>query len=111
MKTRLIIAAACAALVSLPALADGNPAAGKVKSQACQACHGVDGNSTNSQFPRLAGQHQSYLVKALMDYRSGARKNAIMNGMAKPLTDQDIEDVTAYFSSQKGLTVRPGGHE
>jgi len=107
MKTRLIIAAACAAIVSLPAFADGNPAAGKVKSQVCQSCHGVDGNSTNSMFPRLAGQHQSYLVKALMDYRSGARKNPIMNGFAANLTDQDIEDVTAYFSSQTGLTVHP----
>lgn len=107
MKMHWMWAAACLAAFSLPALADGNAAAGKVKSQMCQSCHGVDGNSTSPQFPRLAGQHQSYLEKALDDYRSGARKNAIMNGMAAGLKDADIRDITAYFSSQTGLTVHP----
>ncbi|MHB1515002.1 MAG: c-type cytochrome [Acidiferrobacteraceae bacterium] len=110
MKTRLIIAAACMMLASLPAFADGNAAAGKVKSQMCQACHGPTGNSTNPAFPRLAGQHKSYLIKALMDYRSGARKNPIMNSFAAHLTNRDIEDIAAYFSSQKGLTVYPPKH-
>lgn len=109
MKTQLIIAAACAVL-SLPAFAGGSAAVGKVKSQMCQACHGPDGNSTNPAFPRLAGQHKSYLIKALMDYRSGARKNPIMNGFAAHLTNTDIEDIAAYFSSQKGLTVFPPKH-
>lgn len=110
MKIQVMIVAAALALVSLPAVADGNPVAGKAESQVCQSCHGVDGNSASAQFPRLAGQHRTYLVKALMDYRSGARKNAIMNGMAAQLTNQQIEDVAAYFSSQKGLTVYPPKH-
>ena len=55
-------------LMAQGAHAAGNPAAGKEKSGACVACHAVDGNSTNPQFPRLAGQHPDYLVKALMDY-------------------------------------------
>ncbi len=90
-------------LVSASAFADGNAAAGKVKSQVCQACHGVDGNSTNPEFPRLAGQYADYIVHALKQYKSGARKNAIMNGFAASLSTQDMEDIAAYFSSQKGL--------
>ena len=110
MKIQVMIMAASLALVSLPAQADGNAKAGKAESQVCQSCHGVDGNSVSSQFPRLAGQHKSYLVRALKDYRSGARKNPIMNGMAAHLKTQQIEDIAAYFSSQKGLTVYPSGH-
>lgn len=82
----------------------GDPAAGEQKSQPCQACHGQDGNSPTPNFPNLAGQHQTYLVRALMDYKSGARKNAIMAGMAAPLSDQDMKDLAAYYSSQQGLT-------
>ena len=78
----------------------GNPEAGKQKAEACAACHGKDGNSTTPTFPRLAGQHEDYLRKALQDYKSGARKNAIMNGMATPLSDKDQEDLAAYFASQ-----------
>lgn len=93
------------ALTSLSVLAAGNAAAGKEKSTVCQSCHGVDGNSTNPDFPRLAGQYPDYIVHALTDYKSGARKNAIMNGFAASLSHQDMEDLAAYFSSQKGLKV------
>jgi cytochrome c553 len=78
----------------------GNPEAGKQKAEACAACHGKDGNSTTPTFPRLASQHEDYLRKALQDYKSGARNNAIMNGMAAPLSDQDQKDLAAYFASQ-----------
>ncbi|MFP5507248.1 MAG: c-type cytochrome [Gammaproteobacteria bacterium] len=77
--------------------------AGKEKSATCVACHGADGNSTDPQYPRLAGQHASYLERALLDYRSGARKNPIMAGFAAGLSDADIADLAAYYASQSGL--------
>ncbi|HKK14343.1 MAG TPA: c-type cytochrome [Gammaproteobacteria bacterium] len=83
------------------ALAKGDAAAGKAKSTTCAACHGADGNSANPMFPKLAGQGEEYIIKQLHDFKSGARKNATMQPMAAPLSDQDIEDLAAYFSSQK----------
>lgn len=96
--------------LSLIALASGAQAAGSIeagkkKSQTCAACHGADGNSTTAEFPRLAGQHADYLVKALRDYKSGARKDPVMAGFAAPLTDQDREDLAAFFASQNGLNT------
>lgn len=87
----------------------GNVAAGKTKSATCAACHGPDGNGNIPLYPRLAGQYEDYLLKALHDYQSGARQNAVMKGMATPLSAQDIADLAAYFASQpKGLsTVTP----
>jgi len=73
--------------------------AGRQKITTCQACHGLDGLSKNPESPNLAGQVESYLVKALMDYRSGARKNESMNIVAKDLSDQDMADIAAYYSS------------
>ena len=93
----------------------GNPEAGKEKSRTCAACHGPDGNSPAPNFPRLAGQHYDYLVKTLRDYKSGARKNAIMAPMVANLNQRDLEDLAAYFSEQHGLLQRkvsylvPGG--
>lgn len=89
------------ALLSLTVFAEGDPVAGKEKSQTCAACHGVDGNSTTPMWPKLAGQHETYIVKQLIDFKSGARENAQMSPMAAPLTDQDIEDLAAYYASQE----------
>jgi cytochrome c553 len=83
------------------ALAAGDPAAGKEKSASCAACHGADGNSVNPEWPKLAGQHQGYLVKQLTYFKDGERVNETMKGMASNLTEQDREDLAAYFSSQK----------
>ena len=80
--------------------AEGSADAGKQKSTACAACHGPDGNSANGQFPNLAGQHASYIYGQLKAFKSGDRKNAIMNGQAANLSDQDMKDLAAYFSSQ-----------
>ena len=91
------------ALAPLTLNAAGNPAAGKEKSVTCQACHGTDGHSIAPNYPILAGQYESYLVQALHDYRSGKRSNIIMAGFAAGLTDQDIDDLAAWFASQKGL--------
>jgi len=85
-----------------PALAGGNPEAGKQKAgQVCAACHGADGaKPTAPENPILAGQHYDYLVRALKDYKSGKRENPIMKGFAASLSAQDIEDLAAWFSSQ-----------
>lgn len=93
--------------VASPAMAAGDAAAGKEKSAVCAGCHGEDGNSTITMNPRLAGQYADYLVRALKDYKSGDRKNAIMNGIAAGLSDEDMKDLAAYFSSQSGLTTLP----
>lgn len=84
----------------------GDAAEGQRKTQTCVACHGPDGNSTAPDFPKLAGQHYDYLVKTLKDYKSGVRKNAIMAPMVANLTTRDIEDLAAYYSSQKGLVLK-----
>ncbi len=89
-------------LAGASVFAGGDVAAGKEKSAPCAACHGADGNSTDPNFPLLAGQHADYLVKALEDYKSGARKNAIMAGFAAGLSRKDMEDLSAYFARQKG---------
>lgn len=82
------------------ALAEGDAAAGQAKSGTCVACHGVDGNSVNPEWPSLAGQHASYIVKQLKAFKGGERQNALMTPMAMPLSDQDMEDLAAYYASQ-----------
>jgi len=81
--------------------AAGDAAAGKAKSATCLACHGADGNSPNPVWPKLAGQHPSYILTQLKHFKAGTRKNDLMSPMAAPLSDQDMADLAAYFSSQK----------
>jgi cytochrome c553 len=84
----------------------GDPQAGKVKAGLCVSCHGEDGNSDNAMFPRLAGQYESYLIRSLQEYKSGARTNPMMAGFAATLSETDIKDISAYYASQKkGLTL------
>jgi cytochrome c553 len=99
---RFLVIAAALALAGT-AQAAGNAEAGKSKAaQICAACHGPEGNKpTAPENPILAGQHQDYLAKALRDYRSGKRNNAIMKGFAATLSNQDIDDLAAWFASQK----------
>ena len=80
--------------------ADGDPAAGQAKSQICAACHGLDGNSLMPQNPVLAGQVPGYIAQQLALFKSGVRKNAIMAGMTQLLSEQDMQDLDAWFSSQ-----------
>lgn len=102
MKKLVAIAVACALFGSVTAaLAAGDAAAGKAKSAVCVACHNPDGNSTNPTYPKLAGQSADYLTKQLVEFKSGARVNAIMLGMVAALTPQDMEDLSAYFASQQ----------
>lgn len=88
--------------------AKGDPEAGKTKSLTCAACHGSDGNSAIDMNPKLAGQHQGYLVKQLTEFKLASqtagkegRNSLLMNGQAATLSEQDILDVSAYFSSQE----------
>ncbi|HYU70118.1 MAG TPA: cytochrome c [Burkholderiales bacterium] len=100
MRKLLALALAC---FSAQAFAAGDAASGKQKSQPCAACHGPDGNSpAGPDFPRLAGQHYDYLLKALRDYQSGARKNPIMSAQVGSLNSQDMADLAAFYSRQKG---------
>ena len=88
-------------------IADSSFNRGKEKSVTCSACHGSDGNSTNKMYPRLAGQYKNYLIHSLKAYKSGSRQNAIMSGFAAGLSDQDIIDLSTYYSKQKGLNIIP----
>lgn len=110
VRQTLIAATGCAALVLFTANASaaGDPERGKAKSVSCQACHGPTGNGENAAFPKLAGQYQDYLLHALTAYTNGDRTNAIMQGMAAPLSEQDREDLAAWYASQKGLEVLDG---
>jgi len=93
-------------LASCSVWAQGNIEAGKAKSQTCVACHGADGNSAIAMYPKLAGQHAKYLEKQLKDLKLGmtsggkqGRYDPVMSGMAMPLSDEDIADLSAYYAS------------
>lgn len=83
-------------------LAQGDVAAGQAKSALCASCHGADGNSQLAINPKLAGQSASYMVKQLQDFKSGARPGVTMSAMVLSLSDQDMEDIAAWYSSQEG---------
>jgi len=97
--------AAAPASVAEAAVKPGDAAAGQAKAAVCGACHGMDGNSADAQYPKLAGQSEQYIVRQLTDFKSGQRQNPIMLGMATPLSVQDMHDLGAYFASQSS---RPG---
>ncbi|MDN7140897.1 cytochrome c4 [Pseudomonas sp. JQ170] len=80
----------------------GDAAAGQAKTAVCGACHNPDGNSLAPNFPKLAGQGEKYLEKQLHDIKSGKRTVLEMTGMLAAFSDQDLADIAAYFSSQKG---------
>jgi cytochrome c553 len=96
--------------LSMLAVGDGRAAgdvgAGRQKALMCQTCHGLDGKAKIPEAPSLAGQSVIYLVKALNDYRSGARKNDMMSLVAPTLKDKDVEDLAAYYSAIE-VTVSP----
>jgi len=101
-----------AALFARPAVADADVEAGKQIGYSCLGCHGIDGyrNAYPSyRVPKLGGQKATYLEIALKGYRGGKRSHPTMIGQASSLTDQDIENVAAYFASIGGDTVAAGG--
>ncbi len=99
LKLALPGAILAATVLASPVTFAGDAEAGKQKAVTCQACHGADGLGTNPMYPILAGQYEDYLVHALKAYRDGSRKNAIMAGLAAPLSDEDIKDLAAYYAS------------
>jgi len=93
------------ALAAGAAQAAGDPEAGKQKAAPCAACHGMDGNSPNPIWPKLAGQHPSYIEKQIHDFKTGERKDPLMTPQAALLpTDQDVADVAAFFAAQTQST-------
>lgn len=103
MNNRFVFAAilsVSAALAATSSLAAGDAAAGKAKTAACAACHAADGNSANPEWPKLAGQHDKYLAKQLANFKAGERVNALMAPMVASLSEPDMADIAAYFSSQ-----------
>ena len=99
-KVLMFVLTGLAISITASAWAEGNVETGKTKSATCAACHGADGNSVNPEWPKLAGQHPDYIIKQLSNFKEGARVNASMAPMAKPLSEQDMADLAAYFSSQ-----------
>lgn len=81
----------------------GNPTAGREKAETCASCHGERGNTANSMYPRLAGQHESYLYHALKRYQTGDREDPVMASQVQGLSDQDLRDLAAYYARQSGL--------
>lgn len=86
---------------SAAAQSAGNKETGKEKAIPCQICHGKGGRSNNPLYPVLAGQHAQYIIKQLKAFKAGTRKDPIMNGMAEPLTDTDMDDLAAFFQSNR----------
>ncbi|MCK4586734.1 MAG: cytochrome c [Gammaproteobacteria bacterium] len=102
MKKIIMLTITAAALsLSMGAVAGGDAAAGKAASASCTGCHGMNGRSTNPANPNLAGQKEAYLVKSIKDYRDGKRKDAMMGSMVSGLSDADIANLAAFYSSVK----------
>lgn len=98
--TAIILSLGLAATAGM-AQAGGDVAAGKAKAATCAGCHGANGISANPLWPNLAGQKDAYLIKQIKAFKDGTRKDPLMSPMAKPLTDADIANLAAYFSSLK----------
>lgn len=109
----VLATAALAVLMAPAALAKGNAEAGASKAALCTACHGVNGNSANPEWPTLAGQSARYIEEQLRLFRAGHRNNAVMYPLAMALTDEDIADLAAYFSTQTptGLEADPATYK
>lgn len=102
MTAKLVAALSVVAVLgwSASALAAGSIEAGQAKAATCSACHGMDGNSVNPEWPTIAGQHETYILTQLKAFKAGGRQNVLMSPMAMILSDEDMADLAAYFSSQ-----------
>lgn len=101
----MLLSAAAAAQTAAPA---GDPAKGRDKTRLCEGCHGIEGWRTAFpevyHVPKLGGQHEAYIVKALQEYKSGDRSHPSMRAIAASLSDADMADLAAYYS-KGGLTT------
>ena len=100
---KVVAASTGSAPADAAAIKPGDATAGAGKAAVCGACHGMDGNSTDPQYPKLAGQQESYIVLQLESFKSGKRQNPIMAGFASALSEQDMHDIGAYFASKRSL--------
>jgi cytochrome c553 len=109
MKLWRLVAVAAGISMSASAFSGGNADAGASKAVVCTACHGPNGNSTNPEWPNLAGQGERYVAEQLKFFKEGKRNNPVMQPMASTLSDQDMADLGAYFATQKstGLEADP----
>lgn len=107
LSSRVLCAVALLGAMSMAVGAPhGDPNAGATKSRPCASCHGADGNKTiDGQYPRIAGQYADYLLRSMQEYKNGRRDNAIMAGFVKELSHQDLADLAAFYSTQKGQLV------
>jgi cytochrome c553 len=99
MKTLTNLVIAGMLLAASGSVLAGDAALGKAKAATCAGCHGPAGISSNTMWPNLAGQKEGYLVKQMKAFRDGTRNDPLMAPMVKPLTDSDIDNLAAYFSS------------
>jgi len=99
-KTAIILSLSLVAVAGM-AQAGGDAAAGKAKAGTCVGCHGKNGISANPIWPNLAGQKEAYLLKQMKAFKDGTRKDPMMTPMAKPLSDADMANLSAYYSSLK----------
>lgn len=99
----LLMAAGTAQAESAATAPLGDAKAGETKAAACGACHGVDGNPADPQYPRLAGQNEAYIARQLASFKAGTRANPIMLGFASPLSAQDMADLGAFFATKQAL--------
>ena len=114
MKSTLLIASLAFGIACNAFAAENGAAPGKSAedlSKTCAACHGADGNATNAQYPRLAGQYHDYLARALQEYKSGERQNAIMAGFAKTLSEADIDTLSRYYGDMPSKLDDLAHHE
>lgn len=101
-KLAIVLVSALMSAIATPTLlAQGDAAAGQAKSALCATCHGNDGNSQLAINPKLAGQSAKYMVKQLMDFKSGARPGPTMAAMVAALSEEDMEDIAAWYASQE----------
>lgn len=102
MKLKLVISLLATVAFAGTVQAAGDVKAGQQKAQACVACHGVNGNATNPVWPKLAGQSAGYILKQLQDFKSGKqRTDPLMAGQVASLSEQDMQDLAAFFAAQK----------
>ncbi len=107
MNCKVSLLGICLGLVLVSSsMAAGNTEQGRKKAQACVVCHGPLGIASSPGVPHLAGQPAVYLMEQLKNYRSGKRQNPVMAVMAKPLSDEDIQDIALWYSSQE-IQIKP----
>lgn len=105
MKAIILSTAALLAGLSLPLFAAGDVNAGRNKASTCMGCHGIPDYFNvypSYRVPKLGGQHAQYIVSALQAYRDGQRSHATMRAQALSMSDQDMQDLAAYFAAQTG---------